>query len=632
SFAIECVTAAQNIVVDLFSFSEEDRPTIVVKDWFITPGEDFDPLADIYAYDKNGKDISASVKVKSSNIGSAVGTYTVTYYVEDEVGAFTEATANVYVKSSLTGNYVIAITPSTKDDLSKMAERLVDGTFAPSGSSHAASQYVSWLDNDCVEIVIKLDGRIGIADIGYSLIACPTYGFLPPDVDLYVADELGEWTKVCTVEAVKHPYANNEYEYIKKYVALDNVQASYVKAVVRFDDNEELLSSYGKYTPSWTFIDEIMINPYYSVATDNVEGGKVNITTASSSGALYGESATLTFTPDEGYVLTAVKVNGVVVNVNNNTYTVENITKHQKIEAIFEKIGIKSAAVSLGDSIAIIYTAIIDDATDAEMVFTMNGKVTTVKPTATKDSYVYTFTFKNIAPQCMGDNIASELYIGGEAVDALMEYSVRIYADAMLKSIENKDIAGYTDAQYNALATLICDMLDYGAAAQKYTDYKDDEDGLVNRGIEGGSEFEPISSDADAVVGNSESDEVYFTAAGIRFDYVNSMYFKFTAENIEGITVKITNCSTERSQTYDADNFALVKDNVYVLYSFAIKPVDFNTRYTVELMLEGEVIQTLEYGISAYVYYVQNDTAEMADLARALYKYGISACKFKELI
>lgn len=628
SFVISEVGAAQSIVVNCFSFSEEDRPTIVVKDWFITPGQAFDPLTDIRAYDKNGKDISASVIVKENNIGTATGTYTVTYYVADEVGAFVEATANVYVVSKLTGTHIVAITPSTKDDLSKMAERLVDGTYAPAGSGHAAAQYVSWEGTDYIEIVIALDGSIGVADIGYSLIACPTYGFLPPDIDMYVADELGEWTKVATVDAVKHPYANKEYEYIKKYVALDNVKAGYVKVVVRFDDDPEMLANY-KTEPSWTFIDEIMVNPYYSVSAGEVENGSVSVVTNNTNGALYGESATVTVTPNEGYVIAGVKINGTAVNLTDGTYTITNITKHQTIDVTLEKIRIKSAYVSLGDSIAMVYSAIVDDTADTYMLFTMNEKAVTVYGTKTANANVYTYTFKDIAPQCMGDNITAQLFVNGEQVDVIEEYSIRAYTDAMLESISTKSIEGYTDAQYEALAVLITDMLEYGAAAQKYMNYK--TEALVNAGINGASEFENVGEECDAVIGEATSDTLYFTAAGIRFDYINSMYFKIAAESTDGVTVNITNKETNITKEYNASDLAVVSENVFILYTDGITPVDFNTRYIVELYNGDELIQTVEYSISAYVYYIQDQNTPMADLARALYNYGLSACKYKEL-
>ena len=635
AFVIENVTAAQNITVSFYSFSEADRPTIVVKDWFTTPGATLDPLADIKAYDKNGKDISSSVTIKESNVGTEVGTYTVTYYVEDEYGAFSEASANVYVVSELADVHVVAITPSTKDDLGKMAQRLVDGTFAPSGSTHGASQYVSWQDTDYIEIVLALGEEMGIADIGYSLISCPTYGFLPPDVDLYVADTLGEWTKVATVEAVKHPYENKTYEYIKKYVALDNVKASYVKVVIRFDDNSELLESYKPYVPSWTFVDEIMINPYYKVNTTVSEGGSVAVDTNNESGALMGESATVTVIPESGYLIGSVMVNGIKVALEDNSYTIEGITKHQTVEVEFVKISIESVSIKLTNSISLLYIAVLDSADGAKMRFVMNGKETLVDG-AISGERRFVFEFKNVSPQCMLDNVYAELIVDGEVVDTLDGYSVRAYADSMLSKIENKALAGYTDAQYSALKQIIVDMLEYGAAAQNYTSYKTDT--LANAGLTGGTVFEELSEECDMVFNESTDESAYFVSGSVRFDYINSLCIKLKLDGIDASAVRVVfePCDGGMAMVYSAADFVDLGGGVYKVYSGGIKPTEFDKRFSVKLTVDGEVVQTIEYSVAAYVYHIQNDMKDgvlstMAVLARAMYSYGKSALAYYEL-
>jgi len=50
-----------------------------------------------------------------------------------------------------------------------------------------------------------------------------------------------------------------------------------------------------------------------------------------------GSSATITFTPDNGYRIKAVKVNNSAVSVSNNQYTIGNITKNTTIEVEFQK-------------------------------------------------------------------------------------------------------------------------------------------------------------------------------------------------------------------------------------------------------------------------------------------------------
>lgn len=264
------------------------------------------------------------------------------------------------------------------------------------------------------------------------------------------------------------------------------------------------------------------------------------------------------------------------------------------------------------------------------MRFTMNQNSSTVEGELTETNNLYAFTFTSIAPQCMGDNVRAELIVDGTVVDVIEEFSIKAYASSMLKKIQDKSIAGYTDTQYAALGTLIADMLEYGATAQIYVDYKT-EDGLVNEGIEGKTEFTDLSDDCEAIIGESTSDDSYFVSAGIRFDYLNSMYFKFAAVSSDGIEIKITNNSTGEARTYSKADFTLVKEGVYIMYSNPIAPYSFDARYTVELFENDVLVQTVDYGITAYVYYIQSQTTAMADLARALYNYGVSASKYKEL-
>ena len=51
-----------------------------------------------------------------------------------------------------------------------------------------------------------------------------------------------------------------------------------------------------------------------------------------------GTSATLTFTPNSGYQVGGVKVDGVAVTVSNNRYTISSITKDTTVEVTFEAI------------------------------------------------------------------------------------------------------------------------------------------------------------------------------------------------------------------------------------------------------------------------------------------------------
>ena len=71
----------------------------------------------------------------------------------------------------------------------------------------------------------------------------------------------------------------------------------------------------------------------FTVTFNQPEGG----TLTGDASAVYGESKTFTATPDPGWKLTSVKVNGEQVEVTDGSFTVENITDDLFIEAAFER-------------------------------------------------------------------------------------------------------------------------------------------------------------------------------------------------------------------------------------------------------------------------------------------------------
>ena len=76
-----------------------------------------------------------------------------------------------------------------------------------------------------------------------------------------------------------------------------------------------------------------------------------------------GTSATITFTPDDGYQIKAVKVNGSTVTVSNNEYTISNVNKNTTVEVEFEK----NPASTQGVVINGIYYNLINKARIAEV-------------------------------------------------------------------------------------------------------------------------------------------------------------------------------------------------------------------------------------------------------------------------
>ena len=160
---------------------------------------------------------------------------------------------------------------------------------------------------------------------------------------------------------------------------------------------------------------------------------------------------------------------------------------------------------------------------------------------------------------------------------------------------------------------LLADLLNYGAAAQKYTNYKTGE--LVNADLPvSGSTVAPTDKDNVREVTVSSDTSLKLTAAGVRFDYVNSIYVKLTAASLDGVTVTIGGIEAE---------IVSLGGNKYVAYSLGITPSAFGTAFTVNLAKDGVVLQTVTYSVNSYAYVMMND-ADMGELALTLYRLGVS--------
>ena len=267
------------------------------------------------------------------------------------------------------------------------------------------------------------------------------------------------------------------------------------------------------------------------------------------------------------------------------------------------------ASLNLGKDLSIRYHVTLSETEnihDYVVRFTMNEKTTVVSDyelDATTGKYV--FSFRGIAPQCMGDSITAELVKGEEVIDTQEDYSVRKY---VINALEF-----YSD--YAELTQLLSDLLYYGAAAQEYTGYK--ADALVTDGLEltAASTATPGEADKNREI-NGTGTDVKFTAAGVRFDYINRIYVKITAASLDGIKITVNGESLEILETNTP--------NIYVAYSDAISALDFSDKFVFTLSVGGSEIQTLTYTVNDYAFSKHNDT-EIGELALALYRYGKSA-------
>lgn len=280
-----------------------------------------------------------------------------------------------------------------------------------------------------------------------------------------------------------------------------------------------------------------------------------------------------------------------------------------------------AASVSLGQSLTLNYYAVLLPAhTAAQMRFTYHGEITLVNGVPDESTGEYVFSFGRIPPQCMGDNVKAELILisedGTETVlDTKETYSIRQYCDDALAA----------DPDNRALATLLADLLAYGAASQNYTNYQ--VDAPVNTDFKAApSEWHPVPA-TDLALSEATREDIRFSGAGVRFGYVNRIYYKIKAADLSGVTV------TVNGKVYTAEDFVIEEegDGVYYLYTEGIYATEFDKLFTAVLAVDGEVVQTLDYSVRSYVYAKQNsDNEDLCHLVKTLYKYGRSSIAYRE--
>ena len=302
---------------------------------------------------------------------------------------------------------------------------------------------------------------------------------------------------------------------------------------------------------------------------------------------------------------------GVFYNGGGNTYS-QGYHKFVFSANDVELPTLDGANVALGDSITLNYYATLGiEDTDAKLKVTMNDKVTYLGAQKTEVKNQYKFAFTGIAPQTIGDNIKAELIVDGEVVATMAEYSV-------LANI-TEFVAGDEDPYDNTeLEQLVYDLLNYAAAAQVYAGYK--TDALANAGYEEGTQagwLDDISVNEDRTYTDALADG-RFTAAGVYHAGVNKIYVKLDVDDAKNATVTV-NGKAVLFDKYEHDN------RVYIAYSEGVKVIDFDQVYTFELTTESGT-QTLTYSVNAYAAAKYNaaDSAT-ADLAEALYAYGVAA-------
>ena len=272
------------------------------------------------------------------------------------------------------------------------------------------------------------------------------------------------------------------------------------------------------------------------------------------------------------------------------------------------------AKVTIGADLTLTYNATVENGESVAMLVTMNGKQVVVSAQEVGDNS-YDLAFNNIAPHMMGANITTQLIVNNVVKDVIGEYSV---AENLINTFNRTDI--------EELKTLVADTLNYGAMAQAYKNH--DLDNLVNGNPEimaYATNFEAVTESDYSNQKNNAVEGFKIGAAGVYFDYVNYVYIKFLAGDNFKVTV-----AAEGLEETEIKNIKQ-EGGYYVAFSPEVSALYFDKVYTFKLYSGETLVQTVDYSVKTFVYNKQGGDTLEANLAKALYNYGIASVNYKKV-
>ena len=285
---------------------------------------------------------------------------------------------------------------------------------------------------------------------------------------------------------------------------------------------------------------------------------------------------------------------------------------------VIEKIAILTYFPSLNEDINLYFAARVPSYYEnAKMTFNFRGSETVVTESVVKNGKT-AFKFEDVMPEYMGEEITATLTaeLGGkEYASEALGNSIESYCRSVL------DPAFGMDEKTMELAAAI---LLYGEAAQIYNGYITDD--LVTAGLDLDkyrTDAAPENSDL-TTVGDAEG--AVFVGAGLRCTESMSAYFTFTAEDTEGLTVKIS--VGGRETAFNVSELTPDKNGKYRVDFDGVMADEFGEIITASFEKNGvEYSHKVLYSVNSYVHYTLNSDANdnLKLITGAIYRYGEAA-------
>ena len=370
----------------------------------------------------------------------------------------------------------------------------------------------------------------------------------------------------------------------------------------------------------------VSVHSHTYVYTDN--GGNHTITC---------ESCDLNETADHNYVDGICDVCGAV----------EEVAKEPVLDA--ENVKFATYTINMESSLSLCFKVNANSVADVKDFYVVLRKaegrlVTNNTITVTKDEILaggYWAAYPAISACEMIDKIEATLYVVDH--DGTVRYSNTITKsvyDYAMWTIGKYEAAAATDAASAAKVQLAVEMLDYGTAAQKYFDYR--EDVYANADITSNQRSYALKEDPVPVNNNqfggeaNKQQEVQYTGYTLNFEESIYSMIKIDTTNLtsgvkEDLKMVVKDkASGAELQVIEFADYQAVSSTVYWIPITAITPANMRTMYTLQLFVGDTAVSYMaEYSAESYVNYILTSGKDATLVVPAM-RYCVSAANYFE--
>ena len=345
----------------------------------------------------------------------------------------------------------------------------------------------------------------------------------------------------------------------------------------------------------------------------------------------YGTKLNLT-PPKSLYGYDFVKADGLNTPIVSDgtviTYYYKNKTVPEKPAPVINTI-----SLSLESSITMNFKVLKDSVSSFDDFYVAvkfgekEEKITEYK----QNGNYYVFSYKGINPQLMNDEITAVLHAKNgnkEYTSPQKVMSVKEYAYTVLDR--------YSTEEHSKLRTLLVDLLNYGAMAQKYVGYKTDH--LVNSDLTdtqkswASKNTEDFKNIRDFNFKTISNPSVQWNSCGLVLNNSIMIRAKFSAKDIENKTVEFAFRNTKF--IYDKNDFVNNGDGTYYVYCNELFAHELSNEILITVYENGiPCSNTMRFSVESYASTVQQSSeykgTALDDLTQAMMRYGKSAVAYR---